>query len=226
MLTRVVPALLVFVLFVGLPAKVVAGDVQLWTEAGLRYQINKEFRLKFDQHLRLDQDLSATDSIMPELAVSYRPVKFLRLAAGYRFIAEPLDSGQESYLESWHRFFVDVRLRHRLGPVTLRYRLRLQEQFGFPWAKGEQLTAKHTIRNKIEVELNAGAGIKPFLAGEIFNRIDDADGPFHKWRVGVGLQYTLHDHRLALSYRREEFLFDDPDNETRHIVALGYHYRF
>jgi hypothetical protein len=203
-----------------------SADVQLWTEAGLRYDISKQFRLKFDSHARFDRDLTATQSIMPEVAFSYRPFKFLRLEAGYRFCAEPFGSEEGTYFDSWHRLHADVRLRYRIKPVTVRYRLRYQEKFGRPWKGGEQLKNLHTVRNKVSVSVKLPAGFRPFVSGEIFNRVGDSRRAFHKWRLSAGLEYTLGSHQVALFYRREEALHDDPGFEPRNILAFGYHYGF
>lgn len=201
-------------------------DVQLWLEAGVRYQISEQFRLKFDQHIRFHENVSAVESIMPELSVSYTPLKFLSLDVGYRFIAEPFDYNDKTYIESWHRFFADIRLKYRIKPVTLDYRLGFQEQFGFPWDKGEKLTTTHTVRNKVGLCVKAPAGFEPFLSAELFNRIDDADGPWHKWRLATGLKYEISSHELSLSYRFEQFIGPDRSDDRKHIVAAGYHYKF
>ena len=53
----------------------------------------------------------------------------------------------------------------------------------------------------------------------------DPDGPWHKWRATVGLDFCVGAHELALFYRLEDFL-NGSDNPRRHILGLGYHYGF
>lgn len=217
-------ALLLLSLSVALPAS--AGqDFQLWSEAGIRARIAKRWRLAFDGHLRLEKNLSAVDSVMPELSVSYRAAKFLRLEAGFRYIAEPIESLEDTYLESWYRFFAGARLSHRFKPVTLRYRLRFEEEFGRPWTKNEALTAKHTVRNLLGAEVRLPGGFIPNLSCELFLRVADPDGALHKWRVTAGLDWEIGRHTLSLYYRIEDPL-GDAEDPTRHILGTGYHYSF
>jgi hypothetical protein len=212
-------------LLLHLPAAAAADDVQLWTEAGVRVDFDERFRLKFDQHVRFDSDVGSTKSIMPEVAFSWRPAKFLRLEAGYRFIAEPVDTEEGLYVEAWHRVFADVKLRLRLKPVTLRYRLRFQEHFGRSVSPDSDLEYTHAVRNKAGVEVKLGSGVVPFTSAEIFIRPADEDGPLRKWRVTAGIDWKLGGHVLTCFYRLEDFL-DDSDNPRRHILGLGYHHAF
>ncbi len=188
-------------------------------------KLAKKWRLKFDGHLRLERNLSAVDSVMPELAVNYRATKFLRLEAGFRYIAEPIESLEEIYVDSWHRFFAEAQLRQKFQPVTLRYRLRFDEEFGWPWDQNEELTVKHTVRNLLGAEMKLPGGLAPFLSGELFLRISDPDGALHKWRLTAGLDWELGRHTLTLYYRMEDPL-GDPEDPTRHILGTGYHWAF
>jgi hypothetical protein len=203
-----------------------ATDFQPWLEVGVRYAPTKKLRLELDQHLRFDEAFRghARHEIMPELAVSWRAARFLRLQAGYRYIAKVVESLEEPYVDSYHRFYADVRLRYRLEPLTLRYRLRLQERVGRPWDESAwQLT--HTLRNKVGAEVELPGGFAPFLSGELFVRIDDPDGVLHKWRLTAGLDYEIGSHTPSLFYRYEDVL-DDASEPNRHIVGIGYHYAF
>jgi hypothetical protein len=202
-----------------------SSEFQLWTEAGVQVKLDKQWRLRFDQHVRFDENLSATDSIMPELGVSFRPAKFIRLEVGYRYVAEPIESLEDTYVESWQRFFADVQLRHRFKPVTLKYRLRFEEEFGWPWKRGEELVLKHTLRNQLGVEVKLPLGFAPFLSGELFLRLADPDGVLHKWRLTAGLDYRIASHTVSLYYRFEDML-DDAGDPTRQVLGVGYHYEF
>lgn len=238
-MTRTAIACLILVLINCLPANA-AGDFELWTEAGVRYEINKQLSLTFDQHLRFHKDASDVKSIMPELAVSYRPLKFLRLEAGFRYEIEPDEDNGDTYADPWYRFFADVRLRLRLKPVTLRYRLRIQEQFGWPWDKNNNRTEyknRFSLRNKLELELKLGGGFEPFVSTEIFNRLgeqaSERNQEWHIWRFTIGLEYTVNSHKFALSYLVERFLSGDTwgnnrheEGDMNHILALGYHFSF
>ncbi len=218
---RILPLVLLLFIF-SVPMSAAADDLQLWTKAGVRVKLSKRVRLKVNQHLRLHEDVSTVEKIMPEAIVAYRALRFLRVEAGYRFIAEFVERNDEGYIDTWHRAFVDTKLRKRWNPFGINYRLRLQEQLGYPRKDDGQLKAKHTIRNKLSASWKLPADITPFAFGELFNRVDDADGIWHKWRAGLGVEFEVEDHSFYISYRREESLTDDEDNITKHIVTLGY----
>jgi len=217
-------------------ASAIDNDVQLWTEAGLRYKINKQLRLKFDQHFRLHNDVSEPESIMPELAISYRVFKALRLQAGYRLVGEFYKYNGETYISDWHRFYADVRLRLRFKPVTLRYRLRFQEQTGWDYdPDGDKKVPKNklTLRNKITLQLKYPYGFMQFLSVELFNRLADEVRAWHKLRTSLGLRYSIKSHEFTIAYRLESYLFNDPNGEVthqkgdmNHVLSLGYHYSF
>lgn len=213
--------LLIAVLWLpALPAA--ASDFQSWTELGVRYRISREFRLKFDQHFRFDEEIRgySRHKIMPELAAVWRVARYLRLEAGYRYKAEITESREDPYADSWHRFHVDVRLRYRFKPVTLRYRLRFQEQFGEPWGS-ESLEFIHTIRNRIGAEMKLPGGLVPFVSAELFLRID----VLHKWRLTAGLGYEIGSHAITVFYRLEDMIADSND-ANHHILGTAYHYAF
>lgn len=204
------------------PRDTAAGDFQLWSEAGVRARLHKRLRLKIDALFRFDRNLSATESVAPQVALSWRAWKFLRLEAGYRTGIEPIESREPTYLDIWHRFHLDLRWRLPVNPVRFRYRLRYQEQFGWPWTDDPDLVARHTMRHKLDVEWKAGAGLEPFTAAELFTCIADPDGPLHKWRITAGLDLETGDHVFTLFYRFEDML-DDPEDPDRHILGVEYH---
>jgi hypothetical protein len=212
-----------------------AEDFQVWTEAGVRVRLAKGWRLKFDQHVRFGESYTATTedpekfhsmhTIIPEVAISYRVLRFLRLEVGCRYTAEIRETNEGPYGEHWGRVYADARFRYRLRPITLRYRLRYQEQFGQPWTNDEEYLARHTVRNKIGVEIKLANGFVPFLSGELFLRIEDPDGALHKWRVTAGLDWEIDPHVVTIFYRLEDML-DDADDPNRHILGVGYHHAF
>lgn len=218
-------------LLMALPARA-ESDFQVWTEAGVRVRLAKGWRLKFDQHVRFDEFYNVGElgsyslhSIIPEVAISYRVLRFLRLEVGCRYTAEIRETDEDPYGEHWGRVYADARFRYRLRPITLRYRLRYQEQFGQPWTNDEEYLARHTVRNKIGVEVKLANGFAPFLSGELFLRIEDPDGALHKWRVTAGLDWEINPHVVTLFYRLEDML-DDAGDPNRHILGIGYHYAF
>jgi len=201
-----------------------ASDFQLWSEVGLKYKLSKMFRFELDGLFRLEDNASRMKSLAPEFSFTYRAFKFLRFRAGYRYAVKPeYTDGSPTYY-SWHRFFFDVRLRYRLKPVTFKYRLRYQEQFMVD--NGFDSIYQHTLRNKLQVEFNAGLGFEPFVAGELFIRFGDNDGLLHKWRATVGCDYQYEAHQFSLFYRIQGMLNGSDEPALANILGISYHYSF
>jgi len=219
---------LIVLLFAMLPSLIAQAadghEFQLWTEAGLRYKLSKNLRLGFDQHFRFDKDASEVESIMPELYLTYRVIKRLRIRLGYRFMALPVTSQEDAYCDTAHRFYADLRYRYRAKPFRIRARLRYQEQFGWPWDEDGDIQARHTFRQKLFFSVSTPLGLEPFVAGELFLRFGDPDGVLHKWRGSLGLSYELDRHELSIFYRAEGMLDDDTD-PLYHILGLAYSVR-
>ena len=136
--------------FLAAPAQA-ESDFELWTEAGMTYKLNKRFRLGFDQHVRFDDNASRVESVMPELYLRWRPKKWLNFQLGYRFKADPVYSKSDTYWDAWHRPYGDARLRGKFGRFGVRYRLRYQDQFGWPYVEDGDVVHEHTIRNRLSL---------------------------------------------------------------------------
>jgi hypothetical protein len=193
-------------------------DVQLWLEAGVAKKLSKRFELAFDQHLRFDEDLSRLQAIMPELTLSYRLHKMLKLALGYRFQYERDKNGE---LVIRHRGTIDVRPRYEIGPIELSLRARFQEEVRGSFASDD---LRHTIRNRFAVALVGTKPWQPAISAEPFHRLGDGDTiRLQKVRLTAGVSYDFGDHEAEVYYR-VEVAQDDPTDPTPHIMGVGYHY--
>lgn len=200
-------------------------DFQFWSEIGLRAKLSDSFRLDLDGHLRLDDNASRIKSLMPEIAIRYKLFKFLSFKSGYRNLNKPDYEAGGDYV-TWHRFFFDVRLRKRFKPITLRYRLRYQEQFHIASNEAtDETKTRHTLRNRVSIGWKVGHGFEPFAAGELFIRFGDKDGLLRKWRTTLGCQYEIDAIQLAVFYRIDNVL-DNEFDPTAHILGLSAHYSF
>jgi hypothetical protein len=208
-------ALAFAVALAGLPAAARAdADPQLWLEAGGAWNLDKRFELSFDQHLRFDQDVSRLHSVMPELGVSYRLYDKVRVGIGYRFIYERDSAGS---LEARHRPHGEGRVRHDVGPFELSYRLRFQAEL----RPGDDV--RHTLRNRVAVQLEETRPWTPTIAAEVFHRLaGDEPVEWRKLRLTAGVARELGDHEIELYYR-VEILQLDPADPIPHVVGIGYH---
>jgi hypothetical protein len=218
--------LLVFLIALLFAGRARAADFQLWFETDLRYKATKKLDITFEQNLRLADNASRLESVMPELALRYEVFKFLDLQGGYRFIIEPEYSPGNNQYNKWHRIFFGAEASKKLKPFTLKYRFRFQEEFGWPYGSGGEVNFKHTFRNRFAGELDAGRGFEPFISFELFLRAADNDGVLHKLRALFGSGYRLlKSHRISLFYGLEKML-NGSGNPLAMILGIGYRFSF
>ena len=176
--------------------------------------MTKALQIRFDQHLRFDEDWTRLQKVMPELSVRLKLGKHVRLGSGYRFKYERSGSGD---FKNEHRLHGDATFRIKLAALRLDHRVRFQETFD----DGEY---RHTLRNRLRLGLAFWKEVRPFVAAELFNPFGDDQGfRVGKWRFTAGSSLELGDHSLDVFYRCElpQDSFDEP---RLHIIGLGYHY--
>lgn len=190
-------------------------DTLLWSSASIRYKAHKKLKLELTQHLRLNQNLSQLERVMPELELTYRPTDWLDLGVGYRYIFERTKNGD---LEPAHRYQGELGLEHALGPVELSYRLRYQEKH-----EEDEYDWTSRVRNKIAAQLDTDTAFTPLVSAEHF--LNPLASPLEstRYRLGLGTKIKLSKpHRLTVRYLYQADL-NDPLSE--HILALKYQYR-
>ena len=191
-------------------------DVQLWTEAGLSADVAKRTTVTLDAGLRFDQDVSRLLGFLPELSVTQRLARWLRVGAGYRFEYERDRSGD---LVVRHRFELAGRARLDLDPVRLEYRLQLQEAVR-PSSNDQY---RHTVRNRFDASYQDLGRWVPWASLELHHDLD-RDGEtfaYDKTWITAGLAVEQGRRELDVYYRAE--LPADPMEPTAHILGAGVH---
>jgi hypothetical protein len=191
-------------------------DLQLWLEAGVSRKLGRGFEASFEQGIRFGDDVSRVEAVLPDLGVSYRPHKSIRLGLGYRYEYERNRSGE---MVARHRPHVEVRPRYEVWRLQLTYRLRYQLQI----RSAEEF--RHTVRNRLAVELKLKKPLKawrPGISAEAFHRLDDGDPVhLHKLRLIAGVTYKLGKQDLEFFYASEVAQYDARD-PVLHILGLGF----
>lgn len=192
-----------------------AADTQLWTEAGIEKDLGGGVAVSFDQHLRLDQDLSRLAGVMPELGLDYRVRRWLQLGAGYRLAYERRRRGD---MEVRHRLHLQGQVRTDLGAFRLRYRLRFQERI-----RSEDL--RHVVRNRFRVDYRGARPWTPLAAVELFHRLADEDAAsLRKIRLTAALRRALGSSTTAGLFYHAEIPRGEPDDPVAHVVGVEVHY--
>ncbi|HUQ06266.1 MAG TPA: DUF2490 domain-containing protein [Kofleriaceae bacterium] len=197
-----------------------AADTQLWTELGVRHDLNKKVTLSFDQHIRFDADVSRLGSFMPEPGISYRVKKWFRTGVGYRFEYE---RNNDDELVSRHRAYIWGRLRKDFAKtIQLSYRLQLQEQ----WRPDANPVNRHTIRNRGDVAYIGMKELTPFGSVESHHILNEDGKTIQLGKVWVtgGLEWEHGAIGVDVYYRLITGQRDS-NEPNGHVIGFGLHYQ-
>jgi hypothetical protein len=214
---HIVFPVLVLVLVVATAAPA-AADTQLWTELGVKYDVNKKLTLSYDHHIRFDQDISRLGSFMPEPGVSYRIKKWFRVGAGYRYEYE---RNNDDELVSRHRAYGWVRVRRDLGELRGEYRLQLQEQ----WRPDANPVNRHTVRNRGELSWQGFGAIVPGASVETHHILNEEGNTIHLGKVWLtaGVEWEHDQIGVGAFYRLITGQYDD-NEPPGHVIGFGVKY--
>lgn len=177
------------------------------------------------------------------LSASYKPLKPLRVAAGYEFIQSHQFSGADAWWVNKHRVSVGVTGQWKpLAHLTLSLRERYQYTYRPETTVGlsdgvsnrtVSSKSKHVLRSRLQAEYKPYKKCRftPYASFELYslmadvNHTKDRRDPAKfcdKWRVAAGTQFKINKHNeLELFYRYADT--DDPDEiETHHTIGLKY----
>ena len=174
-------------------------DVELWTEAGVRHEVNR-FELAFDQMLRFDENASRVSSVMPELGLRVRLATWFGLGTSYRYEYERNGDGM---LVTRHRFdgFATFRLD------VARVRLELEERFQEELRPTSHDTERQRLRQQLELSYRKKHWV-PAASITVFDRADKL------WLTG-GVTYRRHHRAYEVFYRYA--------TNDAHIIGASFH---
>lgn len=223
-------------------------DFGLWFDAGIEKKLGKKWSVGADLGYRSRSDARITDRMSLGLAAEYKFTKWLKAGVGYDLLYDHREPKVTYHKKSgtvnkitpdyWglrHRFHFDL-----AGDVDWgRFNFSLRERYQYtyrPVAKAkkydtdteewEDVKAKnsHLLRSRLQVEYNIRhCPVDPFASVELFN----GEGGLQKTRYTGGLEWKItKQHSLKAYYRYQTTHDDDDDEPNRHVVGLGYGFKF
>lgn len=170
-------------------------DNQLWQGISLEYKANDKLNLFLSDQVRLDQNISKFQLNLINLEAVYKVSPLFRMAGGYRFSLMPIVDR--------HRLYVEPILRYEIKERDIKIWLRTKLQYEFD--KKQNNTAHVRPMLFVKYEPTFPDRIEPFLATELFYRIDPDANP-DQFRIYTGIDYKLTKEitfRLAYIRARE-----------------------
>ncbi|MAA78447.1 MAG: hypothetical protein CL916_04245 [Deltaproteobacteria bacterium] len=187
-------------------------DTQIWMKVGYRKKLIPKTHIKFTQHLRLEENGTAIESIIPELEFIWKGIPWFDVAPGYRLFWRRT---KNDTLELAQRGHLDLQKDWSLNKkIDAGYRMRLQAR-----QELDETEVRYGMRHKVAWEYDAPKGWRPNGFVEYYLTPDARD----KFQVGVGSKYKVNKrNRVSLRFVWERFIVTKPDN---FIVMMGYEYR-
>ena len=221
-------------------------DFGIWTTVGAEKKIDKKLSVGIEAEFRTRNSSKTADRWTGSISASYKLLDWLKLGAGYKFIynnfSEKITYHNDGTYNNWrpsywgtrHRFFVDVTGTLKLDRFDIWLRERWQytyrpEQtttrydFDNSWWEDTDVSSKsiHVLRSRLQVKYDIPKSkITPFANVEFYN-----NWSLQKVRYTIGADWKIaKQHEISAFYR---YVNDkDEDESNRHVIGLGYTFKF
>jgi len=186
-------------------------DNQFWTSVGFEKKLPPSFKLKFEQELRLDNQLSTFKQTFSEFSLSYSVFKGFKIELPFRYM---------TYKDKTkHRFSFGGSYKYSFKSVSLKHRTKYQRTY----QKGEK--PEELIRNKLSIMYRLNKKIEPYVSGEFIQLIDAHNYLLDETRFSFGLTYKFpkkNSMKIFYSLKNEDKTKNNPDE----IGVFGLSYNF
>ncbi|TAL69785.1 MAG: DUF2490 domain-containing protein [Bacteroidetes bacterium] len=168
-------------------------DTELWTGTGIDIPVWDKLSIEPAEQFRFDNGITKLKSAITDLSLKYKINKYFKVSTTYRLYAIP--DGIPN-----HALYLSGYFKYENKPLELAYRLTYKKKFE------EKNQKQEHIRNKITAEFEASDWLKPFIAYELFYRLNYKKGDrFDNYRFYLGCNFKINkDHEIQLYYMREE----------------------
>lgn len=215
-------------LLAGLAADAQTQDLGSWNTFSISKDLNKKFAVGGDFELRFSDNLSRLNLFYINASTTFKPVKWLRLSAVYRFIDKYKD---DNTFGIRHRLYGDLLLRQKLldERLILSARSRMQWEWRTNGYSSETRGVPEIFwRNKFDVKYGVTEKIFPYVSTEIRTQIQNPRFPYNdggtmdRYRLFIGSDYKITDViTIGMFYMRQtEINVVDP--QALNIIGLEY----
>jgi opacity protein-like surface antigen len=190
--------------------------VQFWEMVGFDWKPVAGLRLDFEKQMRYEDTFAAVESDITEVGIGYDLNKQFTVKADYRFVGMGDEKRQRVdgniiFKMDWARFSVSNRARLQQESIT---------------TLKDSNESRLVFRDRLRLTYRSGGGLEPYVGGEIFLGLNEEGKAENKFRLSSGLDFDLSKRvTLSLFYHFQKDM-GEKTNETKHIVAGGFHYSF
>ena len=201
-------------------------DFQMWTELGIKKEINKDFSLSLNQEFRFNENASTFDKWHSTFGLEYDITKYVRMRVMYRYSQ---NKDLEKGFEVAHRYLSDVILRKKVKRFNLSYRLRYQMDYEKDFTGEALYMDSQALRSRFMFKYNIRKNpLTPYTSYEFLYRLNNPYGnSIERNRITIGIDYNLTDNLSAnLYYRYQTSSGNDVRAKNYYITGIGMSYKF
>lgn len=222
--------------------KAQSDDFGIWTEANVEKKVNKQLTLDGGVEMRTRDNVGELDRWSVGIGATYKLTDWLKASADYSFLYDNNEKWNEKqtkvarYWGERHRFNLSLTGSYSLGKFSFSLRERWQYTFrpektvererisdGAIEDKTYGCKAKNVWRNRLQVKYKLNKTWRPYVSGETFV----AGSGMDKLRLAVGTEVRLtKQHGLDFKYIFQKAYEDDDEEGNRHVIGVGYTFKF
>ena len=228
-----------------LPLSAMSQDFGLDINLGVKKKIVKGLIISAEFELRTQDMSSALERIDAGLGISYKPIDYFKIGAGYHFIDKyklkhETKKGNivDEYWSPRHRAYADVT---GILPIE-NFELSLRERYQYTYRSetsakkwdsdgdpknDEIIDAKHDhiLRTRVQAQYSIKPiKLSPYFSIEVYNDLIESFN-IDKVRLLVGMEYSLKKHHVFDLFYRYTAGIADSDDEC-HLLGIGYEFKF
>ena len=205
-------------------------DWGLWTTIDAETKLFKKWDISFGPEYRMKNNFSATDQIRGNLDISRKVGKYVKLGAGYIFIADK--KTKRDIFEYRHRFLFQATGSYKYARFTASWRSRIQltimetdqprgnlfDDDSYNWVWRNRFGLKYNIKK---------SPFTPYINFEMFHSLfSDLQYSYMENRFSVGTEYQINKRNsLEFGYKLDSEV-EGTKKHKLNVLKLGYIYSF
>lgn len=217
-------------------------DFGMWGSLNAEKQLNDRWGLGAEVEYRSRDNMKSGDRWSFGLEGNYQITSWLKASAGYNLLDDhhyKENSKGTSYSDYWsirHRFNVSLTGSVSWGKFTFSLRERWQYSYrpektaqqyviGTDAEAGEKVYSgkgKNVWRNRLQVKMKLSQVFRPYVNAE-----STVSKELEKMRYNFGTELHVDKHHsFDIKYIYQHMCGEDNDEADRHVIGLGYTYKF
>jgi len=210
----------------GLGAIAQVNDAQLWENINLEKNINPRLILRLNHEGRITENITRPSYYYLDWGANYKISKHFRSSIAYVLAQKRLPDDRWSFR---HQVYADIVYRKKIKNFILNDRQMFLWQVKDFDVSSTGRFPEYYLRNKITVKYDRFFKIAPYIAGEIYYKVNNYDYVqygFNRIRYFMGCFFKKTEANEFEAYYLIERHFNVNNPQYNWIIGLGYTHTF